>query len=69
MDLSEIEKCIREKRKEVQESNLPLKSVRVIDPGAVVAAPFGATLLGDFGAKVIKIEPPEVKELKGKGAI
>jgi len=35
-----------------------LKGVRVIDAAAVVAAPFGAALLGDFGAEVIKVEMP-----------
>ena len=62
MDLSHIVNYLREQRKKAEESELPLKSVRVIDLGAVVAAPFGATLLGDFGAEVIKIEPPEVPD-------
>ena len=62
MDLSNIGNYLREQRKKAEESDLPLKSVRVIDLGAVVAAPFGATLLGDFGAEVIKIEPPEVPD-------
>lgn len=35
-----------------------LKGVRVIDAAAVIAAPFGAALLGDFGAEVIKVEMP-----------
>ena len=36
----------------------PLKGVRVIDAAAVIAAPFGTALLGDFGAEVIKVEMP-----------
>ena len=36
----------------------PLVGVRVIDLGTMFAAPFGATLLGDFGADVIKVELP-----------
>jgi len=36
----------------------PLHGVRVLDIGTRVAAPFAATLLGDFGAEVIKIELP-----------
>jgi crotonobetainyl-CoA:carnitine CoA-transferase CaiB-like acyl-CoA transferase len=62
MDLSEMHNFLREQRKRAEESDLPLKSIRLIDLGAVVAAPFGATLLGDFGAEVIKIEPKEVPD-------
>ncbi len=39
--------------------NKPLKGVRVIDAGNMVAAPFATVLLADFGAEVIKIEHPE----------
>ena len=37
----------------------PLKKIRVIDIGTLLAGPWGATLLGDFGAEVIKVEQPE----------
>ncbi len=37
---------------------LPLSGVTVIDCGQVVAGPMIATLLGDFGADVIKVENP-----------
>lgn len=37
-----------------------LDSVRVLDLATFVAAPFCATLLGEFGAEVIKVEQPGV---------
>lgn len=36
----------------------PLAGLRVLDVGTRIAAPFAATLLGDFGAEVIKVELP-----------
>ena len=36
----------------------PLKGLRVIELGQLIAGPFAAKTLGDFGADVIKIEPP-----------
>jgi crotonobetainyl-CoA:carnitine CoA-transferase CaiB-like acyl-CoA transferase len=36
----------------------PLRGLRVIDAGTMVAAPFASVLLADFGAEVIKIEHP-----------
>lgn len=39
---------------------LPLEGVRIIDIGSLIAGPFGATLLGDFGAEIIKVEQPNV---------
>lgn len=38
----------------------PLAGLKVIDAATIFAAPFTATLLGDFGADVIKIEKPRV---------
>jgi len=35
-----------------------LEGVRVINAGQILAAPFCATLLGEFGAEVIKVEQP-----------
>jgi formyl-CoA transferase len=37
----------------------PLDGVRVLDIGHALAAPMAATLLGDFGAEVIKVERPD----------
>jgi len=38
---------------------LPLAGIRVIDMATVIAAPFCATLLGEFGAEVLKVEHPD----------
>ena len=37
----------------------PFEGLRVLDCASFIAAPAAATILGDFGADVIKIEPPE----------
>ena len=39
---------------------LPLAGIRVLDVGSLIAGPFGATMLGDFSAEVIKVEQPGV---------
>jgi formyl-CoA transferase len=36
----------------------PLDGIKVLELGQLVAGPFAARLLGEFGAQVIKIEPP-----------
>ena len=36
----------------------PLDGLRVIELGTLLAGPFCGQLLGDFGAEVIKVEPP-----------
>ena len=36
----------------------PLDGVRVLDLATFIAAPFAATILGEFGAEVIKVEHP-----------
>ncbi|UTY59846.1 CaiB/BaiF CoA-transferase family protein [Massilia sp. erpn] len=36
----------------------PLKGIKVVEIGALIAAPFAARLLAEFGAEVIKIEAP-----------
>jgi formyl-CoA transferase len=38
---------------------LPLSGLRVIELGQLIAGPFASKILGEFGADVIKIEPPE----------
>jgi crotonobetainyl-CoA:carnitine CoA-transferase CaiB-like acyl-CoA transferase len=39
-------------------SELPLAGLKVIDAASLFAGPVIATLLGDFGADVIKVEHP-----------
>ena len=39
-------------------TELPLSGIRVVEMGQLLAGPFCAQLLGDFGAEVIKVEPP-----------
>lgn len=43
----------------------PLKDIRVIEMGQLIAGPFCGQLLGDMGAEVIKIEPPVTTKSKG----
>jgi crotonobetainyl-CoA:carnitine CoA-transferase CaiB-like acyl-CoA transferase len=45
----------------------PLTDIRVIDAGTMIACPYAATLLGDLGADVIKIEPPAGDEMRHLG--
>jgi formyl-CoA transferase len=39
--------------------NGPLSDLRVIELGTLLAGPFCGQLLGDMGAEIIKVEPPE----------
>ena len=40
------------------ESSMALQGLKVIEMGQLIAGPFASKLLGEFGADVIKIEPP-----------
>lgn len=40
------------------ENTGPLKGIRVVEMGQLIAGPFCGQLLGDMGADVVKIEPP-----------
>lgn len=42
------------------EKRLPLEGIRIIEMGQLLAGPFCAQLLGDFGAEIIKVEQPEI---------
>lgn len=67
---TELKDFIRRQRTYREESKLPLKDIRVLDLGTVVAAPFTATFLADFGAEVIKVENPDMPDaLRGWGVL
>jgi formyl-CoA transferase len=36
----------------------PLEGIKVLEMGSLIAGPYASALLAQFGAEVIKIEPP-----------
>ena len=44
-----------------------LEGVKVLDAASMMAGPYAATLLGDMGADVIKLEPPNGDETRRIG--
>ncbi|MDN0083757.1 CoA transferase [Crenobacter sp. SG2305] len=51
----------------MEHSNLPLSGLRVVDFSRVLAGPFCTALLGDLGAEVVKIEPPQGDDYRAIG--
>lgn len=49
-------------------AGLPLAAVKVLDVSSVLAGPVAATLLGDFGADVVKVEQPRTGDFTRRGA-
>jgi crotonobetainyl-CoA:carnitine CoA-transferase CaiB-like acyl-CoA transferase len=47
-----------------REGQGPLSGVTVVDLSGYVAGPYGCALLGDLGAHVVKVEPPEGDNLR-----
>ncbi|KGB81042.1 carnitine dehydratase [Rhodovulum sp. NI22] len=46
----------------------PLDGLRIVEIGHFIAAPFATRILGDLGAEIIKIEPPDGDPVRGWGA-
>ncbi len=44
--------------------NGPLTGLKVLELGQLIAGPFAGKTLADFGAEVIKVEPPEGDPLR-----
>ena len=66
----DMSRFITEQRTEENFSGLPLAGIRVIDMATVMAAPYAATLLGDYGAEVIKVENPSGPDaIRGWGVV
>jgi succinyl-CoA:(S)-malate CoA-transferase subunit A len=40
------------------QTRLPLEGIRVVDVGTFIAGPYAATILGEFGAEILKVEHP-----------
>lgn len=51
----------------MEHTNLPLAGLRVVDFSRVLAGPFCTALLGDLGAEVVKIEPPQGDDYRAIG--
>jgi crotonobetainyl-CoA:carnitine CoA-transferase CaiB-like acyl-CoA transferase len=47
----------------VNELAKALEGLKVVEVGNILAGPFAGTLLADFGAEVIKVEPPKMGDL------
>ena len=47
----------------------PLHQLRVLELGSLIAGPFAGQLLGDYGAEVIKVEPPKGDPMRRWGVV
>lgn len=67
---AELSVFIADQRRGEQFAGLPLGGIRVVDMATVMAAPYAATLLGDYGAEVIKVENPSSPDaIRGWGVV
>jgi crotonobetainyl-CoA:carnitine CoA-transferase CaiB-like acyl-CoA transferase len=68
--VDDLSHFIAAQRAESATAGLPLAGVRVIDMATVMAAPYAATLLGDYGAEVVKVENPSGPDaIRGWGVV
>ena len=49
----------------VQALRGPLRGMRVLELGSFIAGPYCASILGSFGAEVIKVEPEAGDQIRG----
>lgn len=47
----------------------PLAGLRVLEFGSLIAGPFAGQLLGDYGAEIIKVEPPGGDPMRSWGVL
>lgn len=59
MEQSHSSKTKTEKPDDAADKPLPMQDVRIIDLGTFLAGPHAASIFGEFGADVLKIEHPE----------
>ncbi len=42
----------------MEQNSRPLDGIRILEVGQLLAGPFTGSMLGYYGAEVIKVEPP-----------
>ena len=47
--------------------NLPLTGITVVDLSRILAGPYCTMMLGDLGAEILKVEPPQGDDARGWG--